>query len=162
MAIPERVTVIPERWFSRFKFWNLSLPGGVKAIEDRAFEGAEIHSIVLPEGLEHIGFRAFFGVKELCEIRIPDSVRFIDAQALVLNDLRKIEAGSGNEHYCSRRGVLFDKGRKTRIKYPQLMEEGVYCVPDTVETIADYAFCRAKIGKMILPKGLKTIGLGAF
>ncbi len=159
--IPEGVKVIPKDCFGRRMSFYI-FPPGLKAIDDRAFENEGMGSINLPEGLESIGFRAFFNAGTARTLNIPDSVRYIGPQALVLQCLEKIEVSSRNMHYTSLRGVLFDKDVKTLIKYPKMMEEDVYYVPDTVETIADYAFYQANISKVVLPKRLKRIGAAAF
>ena len=131
--------MIPQGFF-KSRVIGLGLPNGLRSIEDRAFENDDLSVLTLPEGLVSIGFRAFFNAGMIKVLRIPDSVRYIGPQAFVLPRLERIDVGEGNCDFTSLRGVLFDKDRKTLIKFPPMMEEDVYYVPDTVETIADYAF----------------------
>jgi lactocepin len=137
--VPRGVKVIPKGFF-KSKVIGLGLPYGLRSIEDRVFENDDLGMLTLPDGLESIGFRAFFNAGTIRVLNIPDSVRYIGPQAFVLSRLQRIDVGAGNSYFTSLRGVLFDKDRKTLIKFPPMMEEDVYYVPDTVETIADYAF----------------------
>ncbi len=162
LTIPRGAVSVPKGYFMNVKISIVNLPSGMKYIEDYAFYGCNLRYAKLPEGLLHIGKKAFGGENEIFGLFIPRSLRSIGSMAYESRELKVIKVTEGNEYFCTLSGVLFDKSRKTLIKYPAKMEADVYYVPDTVETIADGAFQYANIGKVVLPKKLKSIGSYAF
>ncbi|MCI6583210.1 MAG: hypothetical protein MSH15_14725, partial [Oscillospiraceae bacterium] len=54
--------------------------------------------------------------------------------------LKKFEVSEGNDELASENGVLFDKDKKTLLKYPAGKADEEFTVPEGVETIAPHAF----------------------
>ena len=77
--------------------------------------------------------------------------------------LKKFEVSEGNDELASENGVLFDKDKKTLLKYPAGKADEEFTVPEGVETIAPHAFDGCKnLKKVELPESVKEIGKGAF
>ena len=77
--------------------------------------------------------------------------------------LKKFEVSEGNDELASENGVLFDKDKKTLLKYPAGKVDEEFTVPEGVETIAPHAFDGCKnLKKVELPESVKEIGKGAF
>lgn len=83
--IPDSVTIIGERAFSRYKFiTSISIPDSVTEIGDHAFfDCTGLKSIRIPNSVKRIGDSAFFGCTELKSIIIPDSVTSIGSSAFL-------------------------------------------------------------------------------
>ncbi len=81
VMVPDPVEVI-----GPFAFWNgkishITLPSSVREIREYAFlQCRHLTGITLYEGLEKIGFGAFWGCSSPKEIRLPESVRFLDSE----------------------------------------------------------------------------------
>ena len=74
-------------------------------------------------------------------INIPASVTTIEAGAFPnCTSLTNISVDSQNPSYSSQDGVLFNKDKTTLLYYPEDKTDASYAVPDTVTTIANYAF----------------------
>ena len=165
IEIPHGVTTIES-----YVFYNCSalssaiLPEGVTAIGDRAFNGCtKLQSIVLPAEVTYVGIAAFENCHAFTEIYIPESVESIGVSAFGRCDnLLEISVSENNPYYTSIDGVLFDKIVDTLIQYP-CWAAGEYIVPDSVTTIAKYAFAECdKLTKLTLQDGIRTIGNEAF
>ena len=127
---------------------------------ERHHKKKEIKSVVIPKGVERINgafreyvkrvYGAFSYCKNLVEVDIPDSVKSIGYCAFV---------GTGLWDNSDKEGVVYaDKwvvgsyvGKKSILKLK----------PDTVG-IADHAFIDNKMESIVIPEGLKYIGVGAF
>ena len=75
----------------------------------------------------------------------------------------EISVDSRNPYYMVKDGVLFTKDRKTLVYYPAEKKNKVYRIPKSVTHIEALAFARNPFLKeVVLPKGLKELGAGAF
>lgn len=112
-----------------------------------------------------------FGIKELKEM-FKDIIKANKENAKPeghrhgfeeFTGLKKFEVSEGNDELASENGVLFDKDKKTLLKYPAGKADEEFTVPEGVETIAPHAFDGCKnLKKVELPESVKEIGKGAF
>lgn len=165
----------------------------------------KLESYVVPEGVEELGGSAFYSCRSLTSLTLPESLKKIGDSALEnCSALEQLylpagvtEIGTGiswlnaafqvapeNPAFCSdEKGALYDKARKTLLRFPPRAEEAVIpegvtalgneafaggrlksvSLPDSLETIGDSAFnsCPA-LTQITLPEGLRSIGKGAF
>lgn len=77
VTIPEGVTSIGAKAFSRAEVQYVYLPSTCMSIEDSAFEYSEVAEIVLPDGLENIGSGAFAYCEKLRKIVLPPKIKSI-------------------------------------------------------------------------------------
>ena len=107
------------------------------------------------------GVAEFGATREIAEtLVIPASVNEIGR---LFVPLKSIIVDDSNSEFRSVDGILFSKDMRTLIRYPERHNGCNYVVPDSVETIADYAFgnCR-NLKKITIHKNIKCIGEKAF
>ena len=85
----------------------------------------------------HIGCR---------ELVIPATIEELDPKNIHVSE--NINVHGDNPAYSSIDGVLFDKGKKVLLRYPDGRDSPSYLVPDGVETIGEYAFSDCCIEKI--------------
>ncbi|MBQ9371284.1 MAG: leucine-rich repeat domain-containing protein [Thermoguttaceae bacterium] len=159
-AIPAGVEIIGDAAF--YNCWNLKsvvIPEGVKIIGDFAFGGC--HSLanpILPKSLESIGDYAFWGCSNLnyeshdnndeygwdysqqTSLFIPEGVKSIGQRAFGFTGAT-IEVDPKNTSYCCEDGVLYDKNKKTLLRFPGNAWFKPFVIPESVESIGEWAFC---------------------
>lgn len=91
---------------------------------------------------------------------IPASVNEI---GLLLVPLKNIIVDDSNREFCSVDGILLSKDMRTLIRYPERHNGDKYIVPESVETIARYAFYNCQNLKSVtIHDNVKHIGDNAF
>jgi hypothetical protein len=86
-----------------------------------------------------IEFDAFYDCTNLTSVTIPDSVSSIGISAFSgCTSLTDFSVGAANPVYSSLDGVLFNKAQTTLIQFPG--GRGTYAIPNSVTSIADWAF----------------------
>ena len=141
------------------------IPSEVMSIEAGAFGAAEkLTAITIPVGIVSIGRMAFGSCSALTTISIPATVKTIGTNAFIFCiKLAEIKVDAANTAYTSVDGVLFDKVKKTLIKYPEGRNATEYAIPAGVTTIDTYSFAYAKnLASVTLFSSVKAIGEGAF
>ena len=135
-----------------------NVPQGVKIIADSAFRRNSsdntVTGVTLPNTLETIGQRAFQATR-LQSIRIPGSVRRIDAAAfLVCNDLRSVYFEDG----------LRDLGIKGgENQFLECANLASVRLPETLEAVGHQSFFGCdSLGSIDIPASTKTIRAQAF
>ena len=111
-----------------------------------------------------IGEKAFFeaSMGDL-EVHIPESLTEIGENALDVQQPLCYVVASANPAFTAVNDVLFDKQKKTLIKYPTGYGDASYTVPDGVETIGENAFDgEGELTEVKLPDSLTKIEDGAF
>lgn len=101
---------------------------------------------------------------DFASIDIPASVKWIGEDVFTDNySLKSINVANDNENYSSAKGVLFDKAAEKLILYPLKKTDKTYTVPDTVKTIAQYAFFGCSyLTKVVIPDSVIDICESAF
>lgn len=130
---------------------NVTISGGVTSIGSYAFCYCSVKSITLPFGLKHIGISAFFYCPNIQQIKIPDSVEYIDPYAFsCCKGLHTVQLPASLTLISEELFAECDNLRNLSI-------------PDTVTEIGANAFlrCTAFILEK-LPAGIKSIGDTAF
>lgn len=140
--IPDRVKYIEERAFSgagRLKF--VKAGSNLKSIANAAFYRCEeLVSVELNDTLEYIAQEAFKDCLSLQRLVIPAEC-YMERNALTgCCGLAEINVDERNRSYKAKDGVLFDYGFRTLLLYPPMKRDTQYTVPETVETIGEYAF----------------------
>ena len=160
------------------KDMTVYIPDGVRGIGVDALRVKAIDSLYIPDSIKEVelsalgfgiskeGFLSFdeallpFG-KTLKKISIGAGLDF-KWEYLSLYQLESISVSKNNPYMCVVDGVLMSRDKKTIYKYPADLKGEEYTVPDTVESIAPYAFygC-SKLQSIDLGK-VKKIGKVAF
>ena len=125
----------------------------------------------IPSGCEEILDYAFYNVNQLRSLTIPGTVTSISTFAFdFCPQLEAFNVANDNSDYSSLDGVLFNKTQTTLIRFPESLvpldiyeEKCIYAVPDTVDTINDYAFADCNLLQAIyLSANINSIGENAF
>ena len=156
---------------------GLAIEKGVTVIGQKAFSDfSGLTSVTVPNGVFHIGEFAFAGCTGLTTVTIPRSViscgetawgmvmrGTFDANVFSNCDsLTSINVKKWNPQFASVDGVLFDKAKKTLLRYPR-GRQGAYAIPNGVTKIEDYAFrdCRG-LTSVTIPNSVGKIEAYAF
>lgn len=130
--------------------------------------GVDIIEIVSLGVVEKIPTEAFstelsadINYVKLTSIKIPASVVDIGENAFHrCFNLTEIIVDSGNEHYSSEGGILFNKNRTLLHSYPSA--EGKFVIPSTVINIEAYACFHTKLTDITIPASVASIGGASF
>ena len=112
VTIPEGVTSIGAKAFSRAEVQYVYLPSTCMSIEDSAFENSEVAEIVLPDGLENIGSEAFAYCEKLRKIVLPPKIKsiyrntFNECEALSNVELNEGLTSIGKMAFCDCRSLV--------------------------------------------------------
>ena len=163
VSIPTTVTNIGYQAFGLTHLTNIAIPSGVVTIGATAFaECVNLASITISNGVINIGGSAFFGCTSLSSVTIPSSVTNIGLEAFsACSSLTAITVDPQNLFYSSLNGVLFDKRQTTLIQYPGGVG-GNYTIPDSVVSIAAWAFSAAALAGVVIPNNVTNMGMSAF
>ena len=135
---------------SQYNVADYTIPEGVKEVLPGAFEGCEkIKKVVFAKTVDKIGARAFASMNALEEIVLPPNCPVL-----------------GEELFTECANLKF-------VTWPNNVHEiGVKCfehtgienlvIPETVETVGEYAFAFIKAKRVRLPKTIKDISLSIF
>jgi hypothetical protein len=128
-----------------------------------AFKSCALTSVTIPDSVTSIGDRAFDGCTNLTSVTIPNSVTSIGSSAFAnCTSLNAITVNALNVVYSSVDGVLFNESQTTLVEYPGGMA-GSYTIPNSVSSIADYAFCGCYgLTSIIIPDSVTSIADYAF
>lgn len=149
--------------FSFCEFTEITIPSCVTNIGYSAFSpcrrlaGVTIYAT----NLSRIGDGVFSSCTSLASLTVPASVTNIGNAFAGCSSFREIIVAPQNPVYSSFDGVLFNKDRTELIFCPPA-KLGSYVTPDTVTSIADYAFRWSTLDSIRLSDNVRTIGSKAF
>lgn len=136
----------------------------VVSIEMTAFENCvDLTSVSIPNTVLSIHAYAFYGCTGLTSVEVPGSVTYIGSGAFGgCNNLVSVNVESENSAYSSEDGVLFDKAKTELIYFPN-GRNGVYTIPNSVQSIGNSAFdyCKGLTG-VTIPESVIDIKQSAF
>ena len=162
---------------------SLTLPNTIASVGDLAFEncssltsvdfgsgltsiatsfgGSALTSLKIPKGVISIE-GSFWACPNLTSVTIPASVSSIENNFYYCLNLQTIAVDSRNRAYSSADGVLFNKDQTELILCPA-GKSGNYTSPNSVTSIADYAFAWCtNLTAVVLPEGVTNIGFASF
>ena len=142
----------------------MSLPESLTTINDGAFKRcSKLTSIDIPNKVTKLNDNTFAYCTSLKNVSIGSGCTSISATAFVnTSSIDRITVSEDNKNFTVVDGVLYNKDMTTLVLYPKNCS-GEFAVPDTVTTIADYAFYESpNITKITIGKNVKTIGNYAF
>lgn len=140
------------------------IPDGVEKIREGAFTSVEyLTAVELATSTTTIEKGAFTNMRNLRDVKIASHVASIGDGAFFGDImLQKIKVDAANTTYKDDDGVLYDKAGKNLISFPAGRARE-YTTLNTTENIKPDAFRgAAKVTKVTLNTGLKTIGQDAF
>jgi hypothetical protein len=143
---------------------GITIPAGVTEIGVYAFARCSgLTGITIPAGVTPIGIYAFAMCSSLTGITIPAGVTSIDIFAFAgCTGLTSITVNTGNQHYASEGGILYNKAKTTLIQAPGAIS-GSYTIPAGVTSIGYGAFAMCtSLTEIIIPAGVTSIGDSAF
>ena len=148
---------------------TLTVPNTIREIAGQGISHVEnLEKVVIPDSVKIIGDNAFDSCPNLKEFNISANVESIGANIIYgCPKFAGYTVDKNNKTYTAVDGILYKKDMKTLLSCPAtkttFTNKGEFTVPDSVEVIADGAFTGCKgLTKINMPKGLKTLGNGAF
>ena len=169
VSIPKEIDERPVRYigsdsFSHAELTSLTIPYNVVTIEDHAFYYCtSLTSVKMSDSVTTLGQAAFFGCAALTDVVITNFVTSIGDYAFsACTSMTAIDVNSGNTHYASVDGVLFNKAKTTLIQYPAGKVRSI-SIPEGVTTIGNQAFYAAShLSSVTVPGGVMAIGSYGF
>ncbi|MDP4240267.1 MAG: leucine-rich repeat protein [Bacteroidota bacterium] len=163
LILPNSITSISEGAFSLCsRLTGITLPNSITSIGNNAFTMSGLTSITIPNSVITIGAGAFVFCHLTGSVTIPNSVTSIGAGAFSLTGITEFFVENDNPSFSVADGILFNKSQTGLIMCPPL-KNGIYSIPNTVITIADYAFdyCNELTG-ISIPGSVTFLGKSAF
>jgi len=120
-----------------------------------------LREIALPNTIKVVEKDAFKGCTGLTVLTIPDEVRSF-ASLEGCSSLQEFRVSVMNSGFTAEDGILYDKGRKTLLLYPEGRVQAVFEIPDGVEKIAECAFQNALVDTLRMTHSVVGLGLQAF
>ena len=159
-TIPSSVTQINDYAFNDcIGLTGVTIPTGVTFIGYRSFLGCTgLPEVTLPSSLKTISGGAFQNCSSLSKMTIPASVTDVQWGAFAgCTGLKSFTVASGNNHFVTADGVLFNKDKTELIQYPA-GKTGAYTIPSSVTNIANMSFLGSVgLTEVTIPGSVKTI-----
>lgn len=119
--------------------------------------------IEIPINVKEIALFAFSCCEELEEIYISKNVENIESGIFFrCKNLKKILVDENNQFYSSSENneILYNKEKSILISFPSV--SGKIELENGITIISEYAFSNSDLEEIIIPEGVKVIGVGAF
>ena len=140
----------------------VNIPEGVTVIDIAAYSGCiALETVTFPSTLQKIEKEAFSDCWKLKNVLIPKKVSHIGRLAFDDRLMEKLQFDPNNPYFCWDNGILFSENKKTLHYFPS-DRTGSYTVPYGVTSISDGAFSSSELFQIILPDTVETIGEYAF
>ena len=157
-------TIGQNAFYNCRKLTSVELSENLTTIESDAFQSCvALKNIDIPNKVTKLNGNTFGNCISLKNVSIGSGCTSISSSAFLnSNAIEKITVAEDNKNYTVVDGVLYNKDMTTLVLYPK-NRSGEFTVPDTVTTIAVYAFDESpNLTKVIIGKNVKTIGTSAF
>ena len=142
---------------------SVTIPIGVTFIGEQAFRGCRgLTSVTIPNSVTSIGEVAFSDCSGLTSVTIGNSVTSIgDGAFYYCSSLTSINVASGNTHYSSIDGVLYNYVQDTLMQCP--CAKTSITIPNSVTSIGEHAFENCSgLTSVTIPNSVTSIGGSAF
>ena len=142
---------------------SVTIPNSVTSIGESAFRNCSgLPSVTIPNSVTSIGEVAFYDCIGLTSVTIGNSVTSIGGGAFSwCSGLTSINVASGNTHYSSIDGVLYNYVQDTLILCPEAKTS--VTIPNSVTSIGNSAFWGCSgLTSVTIPNGVTSIGNSAF
>ena len=157
----KKVTAIADEAFNGLMtITSIVIPEGITTIGAKAFMGCgRLESVALPSTLTELGRYAFYGCSALSTVEIPVSLTTIGSNAFGLcAALKSFTVAEGSKSFSAVDGVLFSADKSTLEIYPTAREDKSYAIPDSVKTVANFAFSGAVSLESVSMTGVTSLG----
>ena len=178
--LPSSVQFIAINAFKSCKLKSLDLGDGLVGIAEYAFEYAEFEdgALTFPDSLKYVGKNAFgnsnitsvsFGKdvkfsRPMCyfDFGVMDNVhyRYNDSPFYDNKSLETINIDKDNPYIVNKNGIIYSSDMKTL--YYSEREIGDAVIPDTVDTICDYALSYSEIGDLTVSANIEELPANIF
>jgi len=139
-------------------------PDSLKIIGEGSFLDCQLQYVLMPDALLSIGAEAFRN-NHLRFFNIPSRVSFIGDHAF-RGTIMVFQVNPDNLFFSANGGGLLNKDQTLLIRGSKdniMVGPGSYSIPETVETIGDFAFeSFGYMDQVNIPSRVTRIGLGAF
>ena len=139
-----------------------AVPEGTRIIGAESFHLPPVTAVTLPDSVEQIRMSAFSNCPYLEKINIPAKVTELDGVFPGYGKITDIEVSPDNQVFCTRDGVLFDRGKDKLVLFPSGRGDEHYEIPEGTLAIESGAFIRAKLTEIVIPGSVREIGADAF
>lgn len=162
VIFPDGLTEIGDLAFAGCRgLTELNFPNGLSAIMIKSFRGcAGLKKVTFPPTLECIGPDAFCGCGKDLDICLPRSLKYLFGCSFP--DSWTLTLDPENKKFIENGDLILSSDGQTAVCVRKAPANGVPVIPECVTQIAPYFCQRYDITKVILPKGLHTIGNYAF
>lgn len=121
---------------------------------------AKLASMVIPDTVDSVQKYLFYKCSGLKTVTLSANMTELPSNFFEgCTALTEIKVSEGSKNFASVGGVLFDNNKETLLYYPANKADTTYTVPDTVKTIAGYAFGSNSSSLKDYPLKLTTLKL---
>ena len=175
-VIPDSVVAIGTEAFQQMRLpqhGSITYTKGLKYVGHNIFGNVHgVFNIVLEEGITEIDLAKILDFPAALTVHLPSTLETIGDEGFGGCEVSHICRAEGNKHFCVEDGVLYDYAKTTLLRCP-VTKRGEFKIPESVTTIASYAFQLSGYKyaidaepepqlSVILPNSLTKIEMSAF